>query len=146
MFHWPLAIFNFPLFHFFLLVHIFGGVFNTFLNFDPVWPLIPLPLCTYPIFLSDLASYTLCHTQFFTPSSPSAPFFSVMLISFILLASLPAFSCAFGYKSLPLHVVTTYLSPLKKSLTFRHVGLYFFFHFFALFPALDVESIPLLFT
>ena len=78
---WLFSIFSFSTFR---LVHTFGGGFYTFPHFDQFGRLyLFFPI---QIFLSHLVSYTFCHTQFFTPFSTSVPFFSVMLISFILLA------------------------------------------------------------
>ena len=66
-------------------LYLFLVVFLHILQLCPVWPLKPLPPFTNP-FLSDLASYTFFHTQFFTPLSTSAPLLSVTLISSILIA------------------------------------------------------------
>ena len=101
------------------------------------------------IFLSHLASYTFCHTQFFTPFSTSVPFFSVMLISFIL-----SYPTCFPFQFFPVHLAVRIchcllyllICPLwRKAWLFDTLGCNFFPLFFPLFPPLDVESLSLAF-
>ena len=94
------------------------------------------------IFLSDLASYTFCHTQFFTPFSTSIPFFSVMLISFPLLTfSSSSFLCIWLLE-FAFACCLYLLVPFEEKLDFSTRWVVIFFHLFSLFPPLDVESLP----
>ena len=90
----------------------------------------------YPskFFLSHLPSYTFCHTQFFHT------FFHFSSLLFCYANFF--YPTCFPFQFFPVHLAVRvchcllylpHLSPLKKSLTFRHVGLYFS-PFFPCFP------------
>ena len=85
------------------------------------------------------------HHQFFTPFSTSIPFFSVMLISFILLAFPSSSFLWIWLLEFAIACCIYLICPLwRKAWLFDTLGC-IFPPFFSLFPPLDVESLSLAF-
>ena len=141
LFFRPLAIFNFPFstssaLYTFLVVFFYIPHFD---QFGHLYLFLPIHIC-----LSHLASYTFCHTQFFTPFSTSVPFSSNFF-----------YPTCFLFQFFPVHLTVRFchcllsllICPLwRKAWLFDTLGCNFFPLFFPCFPHWMMSHFPLLFT
>ena len=140
---WLFSIF--PFFHLFRLVHIFGGGFYTFPHFDQFGRLYLFFPIQFFFFVFIWFPILFCHTQFFTPFSTPVPFFSVMLISFILLAFPSSSFLCIWLLEFAIACCLYLFVPFEEKLDLSTRWVVFFSHYFSLFPPLDVESLSLAF-